>query len=290
VITAVTGRPGAGKSFRFICAIGEQLAGGGFVATNLPLKPDWAEILARGHVLRRLVPGRVDVVAERYRRRTFLSGDVAELLRALPGCGRCGFAADLTDPHYCVKGHPLREGRGLWVLDEAHEELNSRTWGDDDRLRVVKWVSRSRHRGWHVMFGTQALASLDKQLRDRVEYEEILRNLRNAQLFGIPVSPVPAFASIKVWVGGPQTQRHVAKRRLYFLDGRKSAYDTHGLARLDPEELAGAPPIVLPLPDGHPLLARPAHPRRSRERGRPKRARPVPPAADETGPEDDTPC
>jgi hypothetical protein len=263
VIAAVTGTPGSGKSYRLVCGIAEALLEGKFVATNIPLGDDWAERIAKRALIRRLIPGRVEYLSRLYRSRLLYSEDVDELLRARPGCLVCGTAAAGPDYSRCAKGHRLTEARGLWVLDEAHEHLNSRLWDSSERQRVVKWISRSRHRGWDVELGTQALDSLDKQLRDRVEYEVVVRNLKRARIFGVPCSPVDLFLCIHVWVGGPRTgTRHIAKRRLYLRDGRCRLYDTHGLRFLAPEELDGAEPIALPLP----LPARAAKRRRWQRR------------------------
>jgi hypothetical protein len=262
VISAVTGTPGSGKSYRLVCGITEALLAGRFVATNVPLADDWPRRVAKRALLRRAWPGRVDHWESVYRSRLFYSDDVEQLLRAQPGCLRCGARVDAGRSTHCVKGHQLTEGRGLWVLDEAHEGLNSRLWASDDRQRVVKWLSRSRHRGWDVELGTQAFDSLDKQLRDRIEYEVVVRNLRRARFFGFPVSPIDVFLCIHVWVGGPKTgKRHIAKRRVYLRDGRCRLYDTHGLRNLQPDELAGETPIALPLPRPAPRPGGRARPR-----------------------------
>jgi hypothetical protein len=230
VITAVTGKPGAGKSFRLVCGICEHLSAGGYVASNVPLIEDWYERLAKRSLLRRAVPGAVAKREADLKTRFFYSEDVNELLR--------------------VKTAGKKEGRGLWVLDEAHEHLNSRTWGAEERLVYIKWLSRSRHRGWNVELGTQHFDSLDKQLRDRIEFEEVIRNLRRAQIMGLPIVPFNLFMSIKVWIGGPTQgqKKHVAKRRFYLLDDRRKLYDTHGLRDLADDELAGEQAIWLPLP------------------------------------------
>jgi hypothetical protein len=226
VILAVTGTPGSGKSFRLVCEIAQHLQAGGWVATNVRLREDWPERLARRSLLTRFVrPSQRERI---YRDRFIFSEDVDELLRV-----------SLPAP----RSRQAWEGRGLWVLDEAHENLNSRTWGDENRLKVVKWLSRSRHRGWDVRLGTQHFDSLDKQLRDRVEYEELVRNLKRAQIAGVPVVPFNLFLAIRIWRGGPTAQRFIAKRSLYLLDDRRRLYDTHGLRELADDELDGGVPV-----------------------------------------------
>ncbi len=131
------------------------------------------------------------------------------------------------------------EGRGVAVIDEAHEWLNNRMWDEDKKLRAkyVKWFSVHRHAGWTVHVITQHLDSLDKQVRDRVEFHVVLRNMKNARIMGIPMCPGNLFLSTWVWTqtaGG--RKRHVNRRQLYRLDSRKRLYNTHGLgvAELDP--------------------------------------------------------
>jgi hypothetical protein len=227
VIVAVTGTPGSGKTFRLVCEIADHLSRGGYVATNVRLADDWQERLARRSLLTRFYrPARREqLLAGRF----IFSEDVDELLRV-----------QLPPPR---KGEPW-EGRGLWVLDEAHEALNSRTWADDSRLKVVRWLSRSRHRGWDVRLGTQHFDSLDKQLRDRCEFEELVRNMKRAQIAGLPIVPFNLFLAIRTWRGGPSVKRHVAKRSLYLLDDRRKLYDTHGLYALSAEDLDGGQPIL----------------------------------------------
>ncbi|MFN8131542.1 MAG: zonular occludens toxin domain-containing protein [Solirubrobacteraceae bacterium] len=43
-----------------------------------------------------------------------------------------------------------REGRGVMVLDEAHNWMNSRLWKDTDRLELVRFFSQHRKLGWDV--------------------------------------------------------------------------------------------------------------------------------------------
>lgn len=240
MILAVTGTPGSGKTFRLVCEIAEHLQKGGWVASNVKLADDWPERLARRNLLTRFV--RSSHREALYRNRFIYSEDVDELLRVTLPPPRRGQAW---------------EGRGLWVLDEAHENLNSRTWADDNRLKVVKWLSRSRHRGWDVRLGTQHFDSLDKQLRDRVEFEELIRNLKRAQIAGIPIVPLNLFLAIRIWRGGPTAQRFIAKRSLYMLDDRRKLYDTHGLRELVSDELGGGSPVFFGDDPRHPARNRP---------------------------------
>ncbi len=132
------------------------------------------------------------------------------------------------------------EGRGVAVIDEAHEWLNNRMWDEDKKLRAryVQWFSVHRHAGWNVHVITQHLDSLDKQVRDRIEFHVVLRNFKNARIMGLPLCPGNLFLSTWVWTQtGGGRKRHVNRRSLYRLDSRKRLYNTHGLAagNLDPK-------------------------------------------------------
>jgi len=211
MIYAVTGTPGAGKSWYCVRKICNALQAGKPVATNVPLVDGWAMALA-GRNPKYVLGGRRAVrrAADRYERSLYLVEDLQELMRVrLRGKG---------------------EGRGVAVLDEAHEWLNSRRWEDSDRKPMVSWFSRHRHYGWDVYLVTQYLDSVDKQVRDRVEYHVVLRNLHNAKVAGVRLFPFNLFLAIHLWAGGPATLKHVSKREAFKLDGRRKLYDTHGLA------------------------------------------------------------
>lgn len=241
MIVAVTGAPGAGKTFYAIRTLTDSLRTGKFVATNVTLEPDWERRLAHGSLVGRL---RGDRREESFWARGYVADDLDDLMRVKLGCTVCG-AEKRRD---CGHGHGFREGRGVAVIDEAHDWLNSRTWDRDkeQRARYVGWFSKHRHLGWDVYVLTQHLDSLDKQLRDRVEFQVVLRNLRNAKIAGLPVVPFNCFLAIWVWLGGPTSKRHIAKRELYLLDHRRKLYDTHGLADLDVDDGLFGERVVLP--------------------------------------------
>ncbi len=239
MIAAVTGTPGAGKTFYAIRKIGEALAGGRMVATNVTMQDGWERRLARRALVRR-VTGGVEAHTERLQDLSFYTDSLDELMRVeLAGEG---------------------EARGIAVVDEAHEWLNARTWDtgsgagrrdyeSSDRARFIRFFAEHRHHGWDIFLLTQHLDSIDKQVRDRVEYHIVLRNLRRAKFMGLPVAPFNLFLAIWIWQGGPSGKRHVAKRELFLLDDRRKLYDTHGRAR----RLDGFSPDAIVLPrSAHP--------------------------------------
>jgi hypothetical protein len=148
----------------------------------------------------------------------------------------------------------------VFVIDEAHEWLNSRTWEDENRAAYISFFSEHRKRGWDGYVISQHIDSIDKQLRDRFEYQVTLRNLRRAKIAGIPIAPFNLFLAIWVWRQGPTTgAKHVAKRQLYGLTWERRLFDTHAFVGAleagtddDPDAVwlprASHPPVSEPLP------------------------------------------
>jgi hypothetical protein len=225
VITAVTGAPGSGKSFYTVRQIALALDAGKSVATNATLVPGWEYVLARRNPIRHVWRGRIEAKAADYRNRLYYTNDLQELLSIKLG----------------GKG----EGRGVAVLDEAHEWLNNRSWKDEDRLSVNAWFAEHRKRGWDVYLITQHIDSIDKQVRDRIENHTHLRNMRNLRIAGVRIFPMPVFLAITVWAAGPKTTKHVAKRELFPLDSRRKLYDSWALVH-DEYDTADADAIWLP--------------------------------------------
>jgi hypothetical protein len=249
VIACVTGAPGSGKSYYCTRKIADSLDAGKYVATNVTMVRDWERQLASRNQLSRLIPGRVEGKASRYAERSHYTDSLAELMGVGLGCQVCGDRPDPDHGGHCLSGHRLAEGRGVAVIDEAHEWLNNRTWDAEDRGDFVRWFSLHRKLGWDTYLITQHIDSIDKQIRDRVEFHIVLRNIKRMKFAGIPLVPVNAFLAIHVWLQGPKAKRHISKRELFFLDGRRKLYDTMGLHGIDLGESAG-----IWLPHRAPLL------------------------------------
>lgn len=238
MIELVTGKPGAGKSYYSVRAIHQALERGQLVATNVELSEGWAANMARANGFRRLIPGRVRKVEQRYARSVYVTADLAEIGRLrLAGCGRC---------KTCKAGKVCaKEGRGLLVLDEAHMWLNARTWDQDDagrglgrdaavrqRLAIVRLFTQHRKLGWNVVLITQDEANLDTQVRRNFEYHTHLKNLRRFRVAGlVPLVPFNLFVAIRHW---HDSAKSVVGRQVFTLNRRVArCYDTmatsHGL-------------------------------------------------------------
>jgi hypothetical protein len=209
MLFGVTGTPGAGKSYYAVRKIVDNLQRGKLVATNVPLCEGWEVELAKRTLGSRLIPGRVQRRAAFYRDRSMQVRTLDELMQ--------------------IQLAGSDEGRGVCVLDEAHEWLNSRLWDADKELRqrYVDWFSTHRHAGWDVYLISQHLDSVDKQVRDRVEFNVRLRNMKRARLAGFPIVPMNVFLAVHTWNGGPQSKKVITKREWFLLDGRRKLYSTH---------------------------------------------------------------
>lgn len=254
MIALVVGPPGSGKSYTSVSIITEALREGRYVATNVELVPDWPAQVVRTWPLWWLRGrGWRERKALELARRVFVSADLEELFRVrVVGCGSCSG---------CKAGMSCRrEGRGVMVLDEAHNWMNARTWDADPtgqaatkteaiarRLKVVRFFSQHRKLGWTVYLITQDEANIDRQVRSLFEYLIRLRNLRNFKVAGVPLVPVNVFLAIWTWNDAAAS---VAKRQARRLHKRVARlYDTmalsHGLG--DDDEAA---PIWLPVRSG----------------------------------------
>ena len=116
-ITLRTAPPGGGKSYTAVRRVVEAVLEGKCVAGNVELVPDWPERIARRHWPFWLRRGRRRRFLREARSRYHFTEDLGELFRLrLAGRG---------------------EGRGLMVLDEAHNWMNARSWSAEDRREIV---------------------------------------------------------------------------------------------------------------------------------------------------------
>lgn len=210
MIALVQGPPGNGKSFYAIRKAAEALENGKCLATNVELAPDaYAKIAAR-NPLRRFNKRARDKRARQLAAQTLVSENLQEL--------------------FSIRLRGRGEGRGVMILDEAHNWMNARAWSADDRAHIVRFFSQHRKLGWDVYLIAQDAEMIDKQVRALAEYIVSLRNLRRAKWAGVPISPVNLFLAVWRWHATTTT---VVKREAFTLNYAKDLYDTyatsHGL-------------------------------------------------------------
>lgn len=217
----MTGPPGSGKTWYAVRKIAVSLHQGKMVATNVKLHDGWAMEVANMAWITRLFKGKAGVerLAREYERRVFVSADLTELfaIRLAP-CRKC---------KQCKCGRACQtEGRGVMVLDEAHEWLNARFWEKDDRQSIVKFFAVHRKLGWDVYLITQGKNRIDNQVRDNFEYDVRLKNMRKFKPFGwmpIPFTPFNLFVAVTYWHGSGGERVSVDMYRLTKL---ADVYDT----------------------------------------------------------------
>ncbi len=279
-ITLLTGAPGHGKSYRLVREIERAVVRGEPVGTNVPLRDDWATVMAKRHTaFGGSRPTAVAAKAAEFARHVLVSNDFDELLRVrLEGEG---------------------EDRGLLVLDESQRWMNARGWdnalGDDGkpigrvealqkRLRVINHLSGHRHYGWRVLLATQSEASIDNQARSLYEFHSETRNLAKLPLLSLLLRAIglaPLFLVVTRWNDKAKTKAGVETYTLSKSLAR--LYHTHALQAADwPDD-----PIMLPRAraqgESMPAIARSGTtaangPRRRSRRGRrpPSNAAPDP--------------
>lgn len=240
-ITLLVGAPGHGKSYTLIREIEHAVSREIPVATNVPLRDDWAYQMARRHTLfGRFRKEAVQSKAEIFTRYVVISSDFDLLLR--------------------VRLSGDKEGRGLLVLDEAHRWMNARGWdnamvtneaGEEvpmkrgqalaKRLRVINHLSAHRHYGFNVILATQSDRSIDNQARELYEFHSEVRNMRRLPWFGAIIR-FNLFLRVTRW---NDKSRSKAGVNCYWLSkSLANLYSTHALQDVDWPDDA----IVLPIP------------------------------------------
>lgn len=235
MITLLTGSPGHGKSYTLIREIEKAVAAGKPVATNVPLREDWAMTMARRHTL--FGPFRKEAVAKKaaeFAKLVFMTAEFRDLLRVrLSGEG---------------------EGRGKLILDEAQRWLNTRGYDsalNDDgtvmkraealmaRMKVLNHLSGHRHYGFDVILASQSKMGIDSQARELYEFHAEVRNLRKLPWIGIFLR-FNIFVKVVKWNDHSKSKAGVD---CYFLSkSLASLYHTHALQETDwPEDV-----IILP--------------------------------------------
>lgn len=213
VIACVSGPPGSGKTFYAVRKVTRALEEGKVVAGNVELAPDWEGRLSRRNWVHYVRWG----ARRKFRREA---------------AHRYHFTEDLEElTSLRLRGKSHQEGRGLMVLDEAHNWMNARSWSASDRQAIVRFFSQHRKIGWDVLLIAQHPEMIDKQVRNLCEYNVHLRNLKKARWAGIPIFPVNLFLAVWLWHAA---NRVVVKREVFPLSWRKDLYDTaatsHGLS------------------------------------------------------------
>jgi hypothetical protein len=242
VVTLLTGSPGHGKSYSLVKEIERTLAKGQPVGTNVPLAPDWPEVMAKRHVAFHW--WRADAVARKadeYRRLVLVTDNLSDLLKIrLEGKG---------------------EGRGKLVLDEFARKVNARGWDNAvvkdpttgktkamarpeaiaARQVILDHLSGHRHYGLDVLIATQDEKALDVHVRDLAEFKSEVRNMSKLPWLSLIIR-FPLFVRTTRW--NDRTRTKVGVSCYWLSKSLARLYQTHSLEAADWPEDA----IILPRP------------------------------------------
>lgn len=221
-ITILTGPPGHGKSYTSVKMIDEFVHDGKPVVTNVPLRADFAEQMARYHtpfggLRKKAVASKIAM----YQSRVHVCEDLTEITRV----------------RFAGKG----EGRGKVVIDEAHRHMNvrasrgSQTDEAQERKAVVAYASGHRHYGADLVLITQAIGNLDLQIRNLFEFHAEVRDMRKLPALGWLIRLIMPgghlFIRKTTWSDKAKTR---AGLTTYGLSKRLAClYDTHALEHVD---------------------------------------------------------
>jgi len=206
----VTGPMGSGKSFYGVRQIVAAAIAGKYAVTNVELYDDWADRVAR-HVKHLTTKRKRQAIADRLRGYYVYEDDLKRAMQyRLPGRG---------------------EARGVFVWDEAHNNLNNRNWREDGRAEILAWGTQLRKLGFVGFLLSQHADNTDAALRRVCNYQVRLQNQKEqTRLLGLRVTPWPLFLAVWLPTNTPLTQAgKPMKVERYFLTWQRHLYDTHGL-------------------------------------------------------------
>lgn len=149
----VTGRLGTGKTLVSVGVAMQYLKKGRMVATNVDLYPEhFRDKRNRDTRIYRLPdhPSSDDLKSLPPGNATLVSGPDGSLI---PG------------PKYDPSAN------SLLLLDELAQFLNTRSYGDKDRLNIISFLVLLRKRGWDAYFIVQHIDMVDKQIREALAQE-----------------------------------------------------------------------------------------------------------------------
>lgn len=248
MITILTGNPGHGKSYTSIRMIDGFVHQGKLVVTNVPLREDFAEQMARHHTpFSRWRQDTVKKKAEKIRSRVHVCRDT------VIGVDDNGddIIESAMDQILRVRFDGKGEGRAKVVIDEAHRDMNVRgssrgkSTEAQKRKTIVNYASAHRHYGADLIIISQAIANVDVQVRNLHEFHSEVRNFRKLPVLGLFARLIPGgqlFLRVTVWSDRQKTKAGI---EMYGLSKRLAClYDTHGLVESDWPDDA----IVLPKP------------------------------------------
>lgn len=244
----VVGPMGSGKSLFAVRRIVQAVTTGRYVVTNVDLRPGWEHQVAL-HVAPWKRPHQRRPIAERFASLYVYETELAAArkYRLPPQLGR-----------------KPQEGRGVFVWDEGHNDLNNRKWKEAGRDELLTWATQLRKLGFVGYLLTQHADNTDAALRRIANNVVRLQNQREqTRLLGMRVSPWPLFLAywypVHLGESRPGQTAQATRVERYFLTWHRHLYNTmdlfHGLDADDDNQLG-----LVHLPALSGLRAAPAAP------------------------------
>lgn len=212
MIHYVTGTLGGGKSLYAARKISRALLEGKVVATNIRLLDDWVEKVCRHNPY---------WLASRSRSRRAIEREVRTRYAYVPE----------IEALLSARLYGRGEGRGLMILDEAHNEINNREWAEQNQKVALRKLTLARKRGWHAYIISQHKDNTDAALRRIATIEVKCLNwqqLTRIPVFGVSPLPFPIFLA-QAFAKNQASNVNATKRlygELYRLGWYSKIYDT----------------------------------------------------------------
>jgi zona occludens toxin len=174
MIVFFVGTPGSGKSYDAVQKIIDNLRLGRSVCTNI----DGMDEQKHQEYLKNLV-GMDDYTF--YQRFRFLhKHEVIRFWKSemLPITPETKYDSDLgKDVTITEKPSLICPHNSLVIIDEAHKHFNSRDWQSKENRELADWASTHRHFGYDLVFITQSIDKVDKQVRSLTEWTYFYRKV-----------------------------------------------------------------------------------------------------------------
>jgi len=238
-VTFVSGKPGAGKSFRCVQLLIAALKDTNrVIVTNLPLNlPNLYAYLIQQHGQHFDAPARVRVLSESETMTFWLFyGIDAKLDINAKTTHRSEDGKVWKVPDFS----PRSGVRVLYIIDEAHLYFSARGYRENSD-EGFWYLSQHRHFGDEVIFATQYVENVDKRFRTVAGSFIYMRNRTqsNLPILGGLIRSIPGFTQLTY----PEPYRHgLQSEGTFFLrcdfEGIGKCYDTSGgvgVAGLGPE-------------------------------------------------------
>jgi hypothetical protein len=183
MVTHVVGRLGSGKTMWAVQKITELLMSSEIdIYTNIKFRDYWDYSLASHKLggLGSFIKFLLSPFYSRYAFKKFLAGSYVN---------RYHYFSDISSAvERCMTLPEAKEGTRLFVWDEIHLDLNSRSWKSTS-MDMIKFFSMSRKLGFDVVIVSQLRGAVDRQMRDLADISFELKNMKHFRPFGLPIFP-----------------------------------------------------------------------------------------------------